>query len=145
MECLTILCGVIGLDWVKVDKMEGSRATIVLIGPKRIACFRGDIAYVWHAGIHAGDVAQGLNRVGFDIRAQIIWVKQHFALSRGHYHWQHEPAWYAVRHGAQARWCGDRSQSTVWEIPNFNPFEGAARSRASMGLRNPLIFSRSRF
>jgi hypothetical protein len=48
------------------------------------------------------------------VRAQIIWAKDRFALSRGHYHWQHEPCWYAVR-GA-ASWTGDRKQSTLWSI-----------------------------
>ncbi|AEI94198.1 DNA methyltransferase [Roseobacter litoralis] len=34
----------------------------------------------------------------------------------GHYHWQHEPAWYAVR--GTGHWSGDRRQSTLWSIPN---------------------------
>jgi DNA modification methylase len=49
-------------------------------------------------------------------RTQIIWRKPRFVISRGHYHWQHEPAWYAVRPGGSAKWRGDRSQSTVWDI-----------------------------
>ena len=48
------------------------------------------------------------------MRAQIIWAKDRFALSRGHYHWQHEPCWYAVRGASGAHWSGDRKQSTVW-------------------------------
>ena len=87
--------------------------------------FPGDVAYIWHAGIHAAEVAAGLESLGFRIRAQIIWVKQHFALGRGDFHWQHEPCWYAVREGQPSRWCGDRSQSTVWEVPNLNPFGGS--------------------
>jgi hypothetical protein len=59
--------------------------------------FPGAVAYVWHAGIYAAEVARGLQDCGFQIRSQIIWVKQHFAISRGAYHWQHEPCWYAVR------------------------------------------------
>ncbi len=55
--------------------------------------FSGDVAYIWHAGVHACEVAAGLEAAGFEIRSQIIWVKQHFALSRGDYHWQHEPCW----------------------------------------------------
>jgi DNA modification methylase len=51
------------------------------------------------------------------MRAQIIWAKDRFALSRGHYHWQHEPCWYAVRGTSGAHWTGDRKQSTVWAIP----------------------------
>jgi len=94
------------------------------------ALFPGAVAYVWHAGIHAATVALGLEACGFQIRSQIIWVKQHFAISRGAYHWRHEPCWYAVRHGQTAHWRGDRTQSTVWEVPNLNPFggEGAAEN-----------------
>lgn len=75
--------------------------------------FPGDVAYVWHAGVHAGEVAAGLATAGFEVRAQIIWSKQHFAMSRGHYHWQHEPCWYAVRQGRKSHWRGDRKQSTI--------------------------------
>jgi DNA modification methylase len=84
-----------------------------------------NVAYVWHAGVHAGEVAASLEACGFRIRSQIIWRKQHFALSRGDYSWQHEPCWYAVRAGKSSNWCGDRKQSTVWDVPNLNPFGGS--------------------
>ena len=90
------------------------------------ALFPGAVAYVWHAGIHASEVALGLQSCGFQIRSQIIWVKQHFAISRGAYHWRHEPCWYAVRRGQPGHWRGDRKQSTVWEVSNLNPFGGEA-------------------
>ncbi len=90
------------------------------------AQFPGDVAYIWHAGIHAGEVARGLQACGFEIRSQIIWLKQHFAISRGAYHWRHEPCWYAVRKGQTGRWLGDRKQTTVWEVANLNPFGGEA-------------------
>lgn len=76
--------------------------------------FEGQVAYVWHAGKHASVVQKSIEDSGFQIRSQIIWAKDRFALSRGHYHWQHEPCWYAVR--ANASWNGDRSQSTLWSI-----------------------------
>ena len=41
--------------------------------------FPGDVAYVWHAGVHAGEVAASLERIGFGIRSQIIWSKQHLS------------------------------------------------------------------
>jgi DNA modification methylase len=78
------------------------------------ARFPGAVAYVWHAGRYASTVQASLEAAGFEIRSQIIWAKDRFALSRGHYHWQHEPCWYAARGTAQ--WCGDRSQSTLWSI-----------------------------
>jgi len=74
-----------------------------------------NIAYCWHAGRHASRVQRSLEEARFEIRSQIIWAKQHFAISRGHYHWQHEPCWYAVREGG-ADWRGGRDQSTLWEI-----------------------------
>jgi len=82
--------------------------------------YPGDVAYVWHAGRHCGEVAANLHAAGFQVRAQIIWAKNRFALSRGNYHWQHEPCWYAVREGGTAHWVGDRSQSTLWDIPVAN-------------------------
>lgn len=56
------------------------------------ALFPGGVAYVWHGGLHAGTVSESLAACKFAIRAQIVWVKTRPALSRGHYHWQHEPA-----------------------------------------------------
>ena len=93
--------------------------------------YKGDVAYCWHAALYAGVVAGGLEQCGFRIYGQMVWVKQHFALSRGHYHWQHEPCWYAVRNGRSAHWRGDRKQSTVWEVSNLNPFGGDAGGSAA--------------
>jgi len=61
-------------------------------------------------------VADSLGACGFAIRAQIIWAKERLVMSRGHYHWQHEPAWYAVR--GTGHWTGDRKQTTLWSIPS---------------------------
>ncbi len=80
------------------------------------ALFPGDVAYVWHGALHAATVAESLVACGFDIRSQIIWAKERLVLSRGHYHWMHEPCWYAVR--GKAHWSGDRKQVTIWNIPS---------------------------
>ena len=95
--------------------------------------FGGAVAYVWHGGLHSATVQKSLIDAGFVARAQIIWVKPRLVLSRGHYHWQHEPcwvadkpeqleekdceeAWYAVRKNSTAGFVGGRKQTTVWEI-----------------------------
>ena len=54
--------------------------------------FPGVVAYVWHAGIKASAVQISLEGCGFGVRAQIIWAKNNFAISRGHYHAKHERA-----------------------------------------------------
>ena len=78
------------------------------------ALFPGDVGYVWHGALHATTVAESLTACGFQIRAQVIWAKDRLVLGRGHYHWQHEPCWYAVR--GQGHWAGDRKQTTLWQI-----------------------------
>jgi DNA modification methylase len=82
------------------------------------ALFPGDVAYVWHGALHATTVAESLIDTGFNIRSQIIWAKDRLILSRGDYHWQHEPCWYAVRKKGKGHWAGDRKQTTLWHIAN---------------------------
>ena len=82
------------------------------------ALFPGDVAYVWHGALHATTVADSLIATGFNIRSQIIWAKDRLILSRGDYHWQHEPCWYAVRKKGKGHWAGDRKQTTLWHIAN---------------------------
>ena len=82
------------------------------------ALFAGEVAYVWHGALHAAKVAESLEASGFNIRSQIIWAKERLVLSRGHYHWQHEPCWYAVKDSGKGHWSGDRKQTTLWSIPS---------------------------
>jgi DNA modification methylase len=78
--------------------------------------FDGDVVYCWHAGLHGSAVQRSLEKVGFDLRAQIVWAKNGHVISRGHYHGQHESCFYAVRKAAGSHWIGDRSQTTLWRI-----------------------------
>ncbi len=79
------------------------------------ALFPGDVAYVWHASWFVSDAQAALEAVGFKMRAQVIWAKKNFVISRGDYHWRHEPCWYAVRKGAIGHWQGSRSETTLWD------------------------------
>jgi DNA modification methylase len=94
------------------------------------ALFPGDVAYVWHGALHGDVVAADLAACGLQLRAQLVWAKQHFTLSRGDYHWKHETCWYAVRQGKASQWQGDRTQTTVWEIANNNPFGNREREQS---------------
>jgi len=79
--------------------------------------FSGDVVYCWSAA-GADCIVSGLalQSAGFEIRASVMWRKPHFPISRGHYTFQHEPCWYAVRKGRQAGWIGPANASTVWDI-----------------------------
>lgn len=85
------------------------------------------VAYVWHAGKYASIVEASLEVSGYEVRSQIIWSKPHYPISRGHYHWRHEPCWYAVRKGRPAHWRGDRTQTTIWDVP-LDPNEAGGHS-----------------
>lgn len=127
--------------------------------------FPGNVAYVWHGGLHSATVAQSLLTCGFDLRAQIIWIKTRAALSRGAYHWQHEPAWYAdkfkddadrlaadgwrfgedhetaefaVRQKATANWRGGRKQSTVWAIDHVKNDTGHGTQKPVECMKRPM-------
>ena len=125
------------------------------------ALFPGDVAYVWHGGLHAAAVADSLAACKFSARAQIVWVKTRPALSRGHYHWQHEPALYAVREGAEddnwrfieehevslyavrdgatGSWHGGRKQSTVWFIEHLKSDTGHGTQKPMECMRRPIV------
>jgi len=86
--------------------------------------FPGDVAYVWHAPTYGPIVMGSLAAANFVDRALICWAKPRFAISRGHYHHQHEAAYYVVRKGKTASWVGDRSQTTLWAIGLDKNLEG---------------------
>jgi DNA modification methylase len=104
------------------------------------ALFPGDVAYVWHAGRHASAIQATLEAVGLDIRCQIVWAKQQFAIGRGDYHWQHEPCWYAVRNGKAGHYVGDRKQTTLWEIDKPVKSEtGHSTQKPVECMRRPMV------
>lgn len=80
------------------------------------ALFPGDVAYVWHADKFAPVVAESLEVNGFQMRNLIIWAKSQLVMSRGDYHSQHEPCWYAVRKTGKGHYVGGRKQTTLWQI-----------------------------
>lgn len=100
--------------------------------------FPGDVAYVWHAGRYANIVQASLEANKFEIRSQIIWAKSRFAISRGDYHWQHEPCWYAVKNKKTGHWSGDRSQTTLWTISHNKSDTGHGTQKPVECMRRPI-------
>jgi DNA modification methylase len=100
--------------------------------------FPGDVAYCWHDGRYASSTQRALETAGFEIRYQIIWSKSHFAISRGHYHIQHESCWYAVRQSKAGAWQGDRSQSTIWQIGHQRNETGHSTQKPVECMKRPI-------
>ncbi len=122
--------------------------------------FPGDVAYVWHGALHAPVVAESLEASRFGVRSQIVWVKTRAPISRGHYHWQHEPALYAergpeedegswsidqglaayvVKVGKTASWRGGRKQTTVWFIEHLKSDTGHGTQKPVECMRRPIL------
>ena len=115
------------------------------------------VAYVWHGGTKAAEVAASLQACKFNIRAQIVWVKSRHVLSRRDYHAQHEPLYYATREEAAEHWTedhevlayavkagepgkyrGGRKQSTVWFIDHFRSETGHSTQKPVECMRRPV-------
>jgi DNA modification methylase len=76
-----------------------------------------EVAYVWHASKFTREVLDGLLRIGFLHHQQIIWNKGRTVLTRTHYWFQHEPAWYVRKKNAS--WFGKAGEnSTIWDSPS---------------------------
>lgn len=90
--------------------------------------FPGIVAYVWCGSLQSDVTARELETLNLNRRSLIIWAKPSLVISRGHYHWQHETCWYAVRKGETSRWAGDRKQSTLWQIATKDGSEATIHS-----------------
>lgn len=77
--------------------------------------FPGEVAYVWHAHNNCDVVMTNLKDCGFNIVQMLVWNKSQFAFGRSDYHWKHEVCAYVAK--GNHHWNGDRTQSTVWDIP----------------------------
>ncbi|MGH2966295.1 MAG: DNA modification methylase [Solirubrobacterales bacterium] len=98
------------------------------------------VGYVWHAGIHAAEVAAGLTGIGFEIVAQVIWDKGLFAMGRSWYHWAHEPCWVVRKPGAKAPFRGSRDQATIWRVPSPKMImAGSVEAKQDHPTQKPLL------
>lgn len=75
----------------------------------------GAAFYIWHASRTQRQFEDALNRVGFEVRQQLVWVKNNLTLGRQDYQWRHEPCFYGWKPGAPHHWFSDRKQTTVYE------------------------------
>ena len=130
-------------EWREVAG-KGARAKGTVLNDDRYdwsdaySLFTGDVAYIWHSSSYTHKFAEHIENCDFKLISLIIWSKQHFALSRGDYHGQHEPLWYAVKRGKQHNWQGKRDQSTIWEINNNNVFGGGGEEQTGHGTQKPI-------
>ena len=75
----------------------------------------GGAFYIWHADTEALNFREACKEIGWQVRQNLIWNKNTFALGRQDYQWKHEPCLYGWKDGAAHYFVDDRTQSTVFE------------------------------
>jgi len=74
--------------------------------------------YVFHASSNQIIFENALNFAGFQVKQQLIWYKQ-LIPGHSHYHWAHEPIFYASRINENPSYYGTRDNKTF--IKNLSP------------------------
>lgn len=86
----------------------------------------GGSFYVWHADSQGFAFRKAAKNMGWQIRQNLIWVKNTMTLGRQDYQWQHEPCLYGWKDGAAHYFTNSRMETTVMEDkPNINKMSKA--------------------
>ncbi|CAM6053546.1 unnamed protein product [Sphagnum tenellum] len=80
-------------------------------------CKPGAPAYVFYPAKGDLNFYSICESSGWKVRQALVWVKNHFALSRSNYHWKHEGVLYSNRLGGNPPWYSDRKQTSVLNFP----------------------------
>ena len=72
--------------------------------------------YIAHSDTGGFSFRKAFMDAGFKLSSCLIWRKNALVLSRGDYHWQHEPILYGWKPGAAHRWYGVRDKTTIHEF-----------------------------
>lgn len=75
----------------------------------------GGVFYVWYASKTHTAFEKALTDVGFDVKQQLIWVKNSLVLGRQDYQWKHEPCLYGWKEGAAHYFIDSRTETTTIE------------------------------
>lgn len=70
--------------------------------------------YCCYASRTHREFEDALNKAGWKVKAQIIWVKLVATMGWADYRWKHEPIFYACKEGGKVDFYGDRKQYTEW-------------------------------
>nr|DAI27169.1 MAG TPA: adenine specific DNA methyltransferase [Caudoviricetes sp.] len=83
---------------------------------KILSQFSNGACYIWFAGTKAASLYSAAEKYG-EIHALIIWVKNGgYGALNANYKQKHEPCLYWKPKNAKLNFCGDTTQTTVWEI-----------------------------
>ena len=88
----------------------------------------GAAFYIWLASSQMNTVIAGIGENGWQVRQELIWVKDQMVLGRQDYQWIHEPCLYGWKGGAGHYFAPTRREYTVFE----DQIDPAKMSKAEM-------------
>ena len=103
---------------IQNDKKTNDQFHQLLVGAFRAAdqgMKPGAAFYIWHAPSEVYNFTGACKETGWQVKQELIWNKNTFALGRQDYQWKHEPCLYGWKDGAAHYFVDDRTQSTVFE------------------------------
>lgn len=126
----------------------------------RTALAPGAGFYIWYGAGSTFEFISACRAAGLTVRQYLVWVKNHFTLSRQDYKWQHESCLageavtydgclYGWDERAPHRWFGGDGQSTVYQFdkpvsstdhPTMKPVELFARQIRSSTRKGDIVF-----
>ncbi|MCL2745420.1 MAG: DNA modification methylase [Planctomycetaceae bacterium] len=104
---------------------------------KNMMSFNTGAAYICMSSSELQTLHEAFLEAGGKWASFIVWCKNSFTLSRSDYQHQYEAILYGWNKDVKRYWCGDRSQSDVWEYkrpkkndlhPTMKPVELVARA-----------------
>lgn len=75
----------------------------------------GGAFYIWHAGTEGLNFKLAVQRVGWELKQILVWVKNNIVLGRQDYQWKHEPCLYGWKPGASHYFVARRDLITITE------------------------------
>ncbi len=105
------VAGSIANDSMSDDAFLGFLSTAFRTADARLK--PGGVFYVWHAATEIPNFYAAAKAAGWQVRQQLVWIKNQFVMGRQDYHWQHKPCMYGWKSGAAHYFVDDRTQSTV--------------------------------
>lgn len=99
----------------------------------------GGPIYIAHADSEGYSFRGAMLAAGWDLKQNLIWVKNFAMLSRQDYNWQHEPILYGWKPGAAHCWYGEFDKKTVIDdAPDVREMDKSELVNLVRELRNAL-------
>lgn len=90
------------------------------VAANALICTSNKSSYYWFA-CQGGDqmmmmMMMALGDAGWQVKHELIWLKDRMVLARCDYHYKHEPIIYGWKRDGTHEWFGDRTQTSVLEF-----------------------------